>query len=76
MSTVKERIIGAVTIMDEQDAVKVWNIIMTTFRRKEWDNIPEELPDEINLAMLAEIEKDPDCHEFVSSADAMKLLGL
>lgn len=76
MSNVKERIIGAVTVMDEQDAVKIWNIIITTFQKKEWNNIPEELPDEIDLAMLDEIKKDADCREFVSSDEAMKLLGL
>ena len=76
MSNVKERIIGAVTVMNEQDAIKVWNIIMTTFSKKEWDNIPEELPDDIDLAMLAEMKADPDCHEFVSSEEAMKLLDL
>lgn len=76
MSNVKERIIGAVTIMDEQDAIKVWDIITTTFRKKEWSNIPEELPDDIDLAMLEEMKADPDCHEFISSDETMKLLGL
>jgi len=76
MSNVKERIIGAVTIMDEQDAVKVWNIIMTTFRQKEWSNIPEEAPDDVDLAMLSEIKADADCQKFVSSEEAMKLLDL
>lgn len=76
MSNVKERIIGAVTIMNEQDAIKVWNIITTTFREKEWENIPEELPDDIDLTMLEEIKENPDCHEFVSSDEAMKLLGI
>ncbi len=54
MSNVKERIIGAVTIMNEQDAIKVRNIITTTFREKEWENIPEELPDDIDLTMIEE----------------------
>lgn len=76
MSNVKERIIGAVTIMNEQDAIKVWNIITTTFREKEWDSIPEELPDDVDLTMLEEIKGNPDCHEFVSSDEAMKLLGI
>ncbi len=76
MSSVKERIIGAVTIMNEEDAAKIWNIIMTTFQQKEWSNIPEEVPDDIDLAMLSEIKKDPECHEFVTSKEAMNLLGL
>jgi hypothetical protein len=76
MSSVKERIIGAVTIMDEKDAAQIWNIILTTFAQREWADIREELPDEIDLSMLAEIEKNPDCRDFVSSAEAMKILGL
>ena len=31
MSNVKERIIGAVTIMNEKDAQKVWELIQGTF---------------------------------------------
>lgn len=31
MSNVKERILGAVTIMSEADAEKVWNLIQNTF---------------------------------------------
>lgn len=76
MSNVKERIIGAVTVMNEQDAVKIWNMIELTFRRRDWDSIPEEAPDAIDLAMLDEIKNNPDCHEFVSEEEAMKLLGL
>lgn len=31
MSNVKERIFGAVTIMSDEDAEKVWNLIQATF---------------------------------------------
>lgn len=31
MSNVKERILGAVTIMSEEDAEKVWNLIQSSF---------------------------------------------
>lgn len=43
---------------------------------KNWDNIESVEPDETDLHMLQEIETDPECHEFISSADAMKELGL
>lgn len=33
-------------------------------------------PDETDIRMLYEAEHDPECREFVSSADAMKELGL
>lgn len=45
-------------------------------QNREWDSIPEEKPDDIDLAMLTEIENNPDCHEFVSSETAMKELGI
>lgn len=76
MSSVKERIIGAVTIMNEKDAAHIWEMIQVAFQNQEWDSIPEEEPDEIDLAMLAEIQNNPDCHEFVSSEEAMKELGI
>lgn len=39
--------------------------------RKTWDKIPEEEPDEFDLKMLAEIEANPDCKEFVSQDDLL-----
>lgn len=76
MSNVKERIIGAVTVMSESDAIKVWNLIISAFQKKEWESIEEELPDAIDLAMLEEMKHNPDCYEFVSSEEAMKMLGI
>ena len=37
-------------------------------------NIEEIEPDEFDLAMLREIENDPDCHKFISAEEAMKEL--
>lgn len=76
MSTIKERIIGAVTIMDEEDAALFWEMIQMTFQKRSLSSIPEEAPDDIDLAMLAEIENNPDCHEFISSEEALRELGL
>jgi len=39
-------------------------------------NIEETEPDETDLAMLQEIEQNPDCKEFLSAEEAMKELGL
>lgn len=78
MTAVKERIMGAVTLMNDQDAEKIWNLIQSHFviSSKGWDNIEEVIPDQIDLLMLKEIEDDPDCHEFVSSEDVRKELGI
>ena len=46
MSNVKERIIGAVTIMSEEEAEKVWNLIQASFILSDVEEIepdPEEL---------------------------------
>lgn len=75
MSAVKERILGAVTIMDEADAQMLWNMIIQTFGTG-WNDIEEVEPDEWDLQMLKEIKDDPECHEFLSEKDAMKELGL
>lgn len=72
MSNIKERILGAVTIMSDYDAEIVWKLIVDRFSTTSWDDIP----DEIDLQMLKEIDTNPDCHEFISSEEAMKILGL
>ena len=74
MSNVKERILGAVTVMSEHDANTLWKIIIDNF--PSWDGIPEVEPDDVDIEMLKEAEHDPDCQSFVSSGEAMREIGL
>ncbi len=74
MSDVKERILGAVTVMSENDANTLWKIIIDNFSG--WEKVEEIEPDETDMTMLKEIETNPDCKSFVSSEEAMKMLGL
>lgn len=78
MTAIKERIIGAVSLMSDKEAEDFWNLIQNRYiiLPKNWDNIEEVEPDEIDLQMLDEIKADPDCHSFVSSEEAMKELDL
>lgn len=78
MTAIKERIIGAVSLMSDKEAEDFWNLIQNRYiiLPKNWDNIEEIEPDEIDLRMLEEIKADPDCHSFVSSEKAMKELDL
>lgn len=78
MTAVKERIIGAVTLMNDDTAEKFWKLIQNHYIifSKNWEDIKEAEPDEIDLLMLKEIERDPDCHEFISSDELMKELEL
>jgi len=69
MTMVKEKIINAVNVMSDNEAEVVWNLILKKFPSPSWDGIKEELPDEIDLQMLKEIETDPECHEFTKESD-------
>ncbi len=76
MTPIKERILGAVTIMSNEDAEKLWFIIKNKFDDNIWNNIDEIQPDEWDLKMLSEIEKNPDCKEFISEEKLYKSLNL
>ena len=60
MNPVKERIIGAVSIMNDADAKIVWDMITDIFPSRSWEDVEEVEPDEIDLEMLREIAGDPD----------------
>ena len=68
MTAVKEKIIGAVTVMSDKEAEMVWEHILKKFSPS-WDNIEEDTPDEHDLQMLREIENDPECQEFTKESD-------
>lgn len=76
MSNIKERILGAVTVMSDDDAQIIWEVILERFSSNNWDSIEEVQPDGWDLEMLNDISKNPECHEFVSSEDLEKELGL
>lgn len=75
MSAIKERIIGAITIMTDADAEKIWKLIIDQFPA-DWTDIESIAPDEWDREMIQDIAKNPDCHDFLSAEDAMKELGL
>ena len=46
-------------------------IIPAGLKKRDWDNIEEVEPDEIDLRMMADIETNPDCNEFISEEELM-----
>ena len=76
MSAIKERIMGAVAVMNDNEAEIVWDLIIHNYPLRSWDNIETVAPDEWDRVMLREIHDDPDCKKFVSSEAALKELGL
>lgn len=69
MTAIKERLIGAITMMDDEKAQAIWDMIVMNYAPRSWDDIPEEKPDRFDFQMFGRIESDPDCHEFVSEKD-------
>lgn len=69
MTAIKERLIGAITMMDDEKAQALWDMIVIHYAPKTWEDIPEEEPDAFDLQMLEEIDNNPECHEFVKESD-------
>lgn len=60
MSSIKERLFGAITVMDENMATRLWDVVLG-MTAGAWDQIEEDEPDEIDLEMIREAETNPDC---------------
>ena len=74
MSNIKERIFGAVTVMSEEDAQKVWELILSTLSL---DSIEQVLPEpEEQAAINAYQNGDPDYQPSVSQEDLIRELNL
>lgn len=74
MSNVKERILGAVTIMNDSDAERVWELIQAVFvlsNAEEVEPTSEEL-----RAFDAYRNGDTDYQASISHEQLMKELGL
>ena len=62
MSDIKERILGAISIMSDKEAAKIWDLILAAFALENAEGVQ---PDEINNSFLSEpgLAKDWLCKE-------------
>ena len=74
MSNIKERIFGAVTVMSDEDAQKVWNLILSTFALNDLEQVMPD-PDERD-AINAYKTGEPDYQPTVSQEKLLKELNL
>ena len=74
MSNVKERILGAVTVMSDADAEKVWNLIQGTFTLENAE-IVEPDADEVE-AMDAYKAGNSDYQHYMTQDELKTLLGV
>ncbi len=74
MSNIKERIFGAVTIMNEADAQKVWDLIQSIFILA---NAEETEPEADELQALTSYKNgDPEYAPSISQEELIKELEL
>lgn len=74
MSAIKERIIGAVTIMSNEEAEKVWNMILATYALSQAE---EDAPDESEMEIIKNYTSgEPDYQPSISHAELLSKLGL
>lgn len=79
MSIIKERIIGAVTVMSEDDAKKIWTMILNEVAPKDYSNFNfEEVdPDDNEKKILdAWATGDPDYQPYITHEQLKTELGL
>ena len=75
MSEVKARLIGAITVMDEDGAQRLWDIVTRLYSSNGWDTVEEVAPDEVDLQMIRAAQSDPDCSTFASDSEVQAILG-
>lgn len=73
MSDIKERILGAISIMSDKEAAKIWDLILATFAL---ENAEEVQPDESeHSAFRAFLEGEPEYQPSISQEDLLKELN-
>jgi len=63
MSNIKERLMGAIAVMDDISAHRLWDFVLE-LSGQGWSTVEEVEPDSIDLQMIQEANSDPDCHSF------------
>jgi len=71
MSVVKERILGAITVMSEEDANNIWEFIKMRF------GFPTDIPTEEEIAIINSYkEKHEDYQPYITHEDLKRELDL
>jgi len=75
MSEIKARLFGAITVMDEAHAQKLWDFVERLYSSDKWSLIEEIEPDEIDQQMIQDAQSDPECNSLASDEEIRSVLG-
>lgn len=71
MSGIKERILGAITVMSEEDAAKVWELIEMQF------GFPEAVPTDEEIEIIKSFKRGVDEYQpYITHEELKKELNL
>ena len=71
MSAVKERILGAITVMNEEDAVKIWELIKMRF------GFPEDVPTDDEIEIIEAYKRGVDEYQpYITHEELKKELNI
>lgn len=79
MSDIKERIIGALSIMSDDDAATVWSFIQDGYivKTKSWEDIEDDEPTEDETEIISKYQaKDSDYIPSITHENLRKELNL
>ena len=80
MSIVKSKLLMMIELLQEEDAQSLLNYMTSHYsltKNATWDQVEEVTPDEWDLAMIKEIEENPEEHRpYLSQEQLMADLGL
>ena len=70
METARELITGIIAHLDDNDLVKVWDILKLVIENDELEELA------FDLMAGHEIANNPECHEYITEEELLKDLGL
>lgn len=80
MSIVKSKLLMMIELLQEEDAQSLLNYMTSHYsltKNATWDQVEEVTPDEWDLAMIKEIEENPEEHRpYLSQEQLMAELGV
>jgi len=80
MSIAKSKLLMMIELLQEEDAQSLLNYMTSHYsltKKVTWDQVEEVAPDEWDLAMIKEIEENPEEHRpFLSQEQLMAELGI
>ncbi len=76
MNAIKERLIGAITVMSIDEAEKLWNLVLSDYNSENWESVDEVEPtvEEINI-LKAYYDGSDDLQAIISHEELKKKLN-